>query len=113
MLGLQAVSEFNVDDRVRKYLAKCEPAVSGQHGHDATFKVAIALVWGFALRRDAALAHLRAYNQRCQPPWSDVELEHKIDSAISVVNREWATNELNTKPPGHLICYGDSKDANQ
>jgi hypothetical protein len=107
MSDSQAVSEFNVDDRVRKYLAKCDPAVSGQHGHDTTFKVAVALVWGFALRRDAALAHLRAYNKRCQPPWSDFELEHKIDSAISTLNHQWAVNELDTKPPGHLICYGE------
>jgi hypothetical protein len=107
MSDLQVVSEFNVDSRVRKYLAKCEPAVSGQHGHDATFKVAVTLVWGFALRRDAALEHLRAYNKRCQPPWSEAELEHKIDSAISAVNRQWAIDELNTKPPGHLICYGE------
>lgn len=106
MLDSQAVNEFNVDGRIKKYLAKCDPAVSGQHGHDTTFKVAIALVWGFALRRDVALAHLRAYNQKCQPPWSEAELEHKIDSAIRTANREWAVNELNTKPPGHLICYG-------
>jgi hypothetical protein len=95
-----------IDPRIRKYLKRCPPAVSGQHGHDQTFKVAIALVWGFALRREVALAHLRAYNQTCQPPWSEAELEHKIDSAISVANHQWRVDELNTKPAGYLICYG-------
>jgi hypothetical protein len=109
MSASKAIAEFNVADRVRKYLAKCDPAVSGQHGHDATFKVAIALVWGFALRRDAALVHLRVYNKKCQPPWSDAELEHKIDSAISTANRGWLQDELKTKPPGHLICYGNEQ----
>jgi hypothetical protein len=107
MLDSKAVIEFNVDDRVASYLAKCDPAVSGQHGHDTTFKVAVALVWGFALRREAALEHLRAYNKGCQPPWSEAELEHKIDSAICTANREWVANTHETKPPGHLICYGE------
>jgi|ERR1700730_4482282 hypothetical protein len=96
-----------IDPRIRKYLRRCPPAVSGQHGHDQTFKVAVALVWGFALHRDAALEYLRTYNQRCQPPWSEAELEHKIDSAISTVNREWTANEVDAKPPGYLICYGE------
>jgi hypothetical protein len=71
-----------IRDRVYKYLTQCPPAISGQHGHDQTFKVAVVLVWGFCLPRDEALGYLRDYNTRCLPPWTDPELEHKIDSAI-------------------------------
>jgi hypothetical protein len=71
-----------VADRARKYLAKVPPAVSGQGGHDHSFYVACQLVKGFALDRDSALQLLREWNQTCQPPWSDRELEHKIDDAL-------------------------------
>ena len=34
---------------VHKYLAHCPPAISGQHGHDQTLKVAVALLHRKAL----------------------------------------------------------------
>jgi hypothetical protein len=39
------------------------------------------LTIGFGLGRDQALALLKEWNERCQPPWTDKELEHKIDDA--------------------------------
>src|SRR5262249_41530014 len=57
------------------------PGISGQRGHDATWAVAQVLVRGFALRIDEARPLLEEYSQRCQPPWSDKELEHKLRSA--------------------------------
>jgi putative DNA primase/helicase len=72
----------DVAERARKYIAKIPPAISGQHGHDATFHVACVLVQGFALDREPALELLREWNTNCEPPWSDWELEHKIDSAL-------------------------------
>jgi hypothetical protein len=68
-------------DRARKYLAKMPPAVSGQGGHDATFHAACTLVLGFGLGRTQALTLLSEWNERCDPPWSEKELEHKIDDA--------------------------------
>lgn len=69
-------------DRARKYLACIEPAISGQRGHDTTFRAACALVHGFDLPKTDALALLRdEYNPRCQPPWSEAELRHKVQSA--------------------------------
>jgi hypothetical protein len=91
-------------DRVLKYLDKCPVAVSGEHGHDQTFKVAVVLVWGFCLPRDEALQYLYHYNARCQPTWTDKELAHKIDSAISTCNQHWNSG-LPMKPPGYLRCY--------
>jgi hypothetical protein len=85
----------SLDSRIQRYLAKCEPAISGQHGHDQAFKVACALVWGFALSRDDALHYLAIYNAKCDPPWADSELAHKIDSALGVPC---------SKPIGYLRC---------
>ena len=78
-------AEANVIDRALKYLAKCEGAVSGQAGHKATFFAARALVWGFDLDTDTALDLLaQHYNSRCSPPWSECELQHKVQDADRV-----------------------------
>jgi putative DNA primase/helicase len=69
-------------ERARKYIAKIPGAVSGQGGHNQTFHVACVLVLGFDLDRDTALELVHEWNQTCEPPWSDDELEHKIDSAF-------------------------------
>ena len=98
--GVRDVREItkmlSLDTRIQRYLAKCPPAVSGEHGHDQTFKVASALVWGFALSREAALHYLEVYNTGCQPPWTLAELGHKIDSAL---------RSPSSKPVGYLRCY--------
>jgi hypothetical protein len=70
-------------ERARAYVAKIPPAVSGQGGHNQTFDVAQILVRGFSLPREDAWALLQEYNARCQPPWSEHELTHKLDSAIA------------------------------
>ena len=56
--------------RARKYMEKVEPAVSGRHGHDATFRVACRLV-EFGLTQAEAGPLLKEYSDRCNPPWSD------------------------------------------
>lgn len=69
--------------RAEAYLAKCEPSVSGQGGHDRTFKIACKLVHGFGLKQDEAFRLLEErYNPRCQPPWSEKELLHKVSQAF-------------------------------
>ncbi len=74
---------ISVLDRALRYVAKCEPAISGQGGHDRTFHVAAVAVHGFALDDADALAVLREYNQRCVPPWSETELVHKVRSTAT------------------------------
>lgn len=69
-------------ERARKYIAKMPAAVSGSGGHDRTFAVACALCIGFSLGPDDALELLREYNERCEPPWDEFDLEHKIASAM-------------------------------
>ena len=56
--------------------------MAGQGGSLATFKLAVALVRGFALPEEQALAVLQQeYNARCEPPWSEPELRHKVRCA--------------------------------
>ena len=68
-------------DRAVKYLDKIPGAISGQGGHDQTFKAACALILGYGMTVDEALPFLRAWNDRCQPPWNERELVHKLEDA--------------------------------
>jgi hypothetical protein len=77
---------LTVDDLARRYVAKIPPAVSGSGGHNQTFSVATALIKGFDLTVDQARPILAEYNQRCEPPWSVPELEHKLVSADGVAD---------------------------
>jgi hypothetical protein len=74
-------SRLSVIERARKYLDTIPGAVSGQDGHGQTFKAACALVLGFCLTKPEAMVLLSEYNRRCEPPWSERELLHKLDSA--------------------------------
>lgn len=83
-----AVSTDARMDRARKYLAKLPAAVSGDGGHTQMFNAACIAMFGFDLDSDAAGAVLSEYNQRCDPPFSDRELAHKIRSASEQCKRE-------------------------
>jgi hypothetical protein len=81
--------------RAERYLAAMPPAISGQGGHEATMRAAIAMVQGFELAPSVALdLLLRAFNPRCDPSWSRRELEHKVKSAERArrVGRGWLAN---------------------
>lgn len=74
--------KVGIEDRARKYLAKMPEAVSGQHGHDALFAAALAVRVGFDLdEQTATRLLLEGYNPRCQPPWSESEIAHKVADA--------------------------------
>ena len=69
--------------RARMYLARMDPSISGSGGHAALFRAAVALVRGFALEPDDALAMLvTEFNPLCQPEWSLSDLRHKVRSAL-------------------------------
>lgn len=70
-----------VVERARKYVAKMPPAISQQRGHDKTFHVACVLMLGFQLTEPEAMSVLTEYSNRCEPPWSEKELLHKVRSA--------------------------------
>lgn len=71
----------DVSDRAAKYLDRLPPAISGQGGHNATFHAACVLVLGFGMSPQDAYPLLSEFNQRCNPPWSERELMHKLHSA--------------------------------
>jgi hypothetical protein len=80
--------------RARRWLAEVPGAVSGQQGHRQTFHVACGLVRGFMLDADTALALLLAdYNPRCEPPWRQKDLVHKVRSA----------ERCSSRPLGYLL----------
>jgi KaiC/GvpD/RAD55 family RecA-like ATPase len=56
-------------------------AVSGENGSGKTYHVACVLVKGFELPTSQAMEILHDYNTRCYPPWTDHELQHKLDDA--------------------------------
>jgi hypothetical protein len=85
---------MNVNERIARYMAATPAAISGNHGHPQTFKVACDLVNGWALPPLCALTWLRIYNERCQPRWTPEELQHKIDDAV---------NADHGKARGHLL----------
>lgn len=82
-------------ERASKYLATIDPAISGNSGHDVTFRAACKMVLGFDLSVDQAFQLLSLeYNPRCQPPWSEKELRHKVESADKQVGeRGFLLNE--------------------
>lgn len=80
---VESSSELNL--RVRAYLAKMPPAISGQKGRNQFFNAACRIVDDFALSREQALPLLQEYNQRCKPPFNDQELDDKLDSALAKV----------------------------
>lgn len=67
--------------RASAYVSKMQPAISGSGGHTATFLVARKLVQDFGLGDADALAIMRHYNARCQPPWSEQDLARKVSEA--------------------------------
>jgi putative DNA primase/helicase len=74
-------SRSDVLVRAMKYVAKMPAAISGSGGHDATWNVAQLLVRGFALTEVEAWPILTEFSDRCQPPWSEKELRHKLEDA--------------------------------
>lgn len=75
------IPALDVLERARRYVARIEPAIAGQHGDLHTFRVCCRIVRGFALSDDEALAVLSDWNLRCQPPWTERELRDKIARA--------------------------------
>jgi hypothetical protein len=85
----RVVSSLIIDDldmtirRARAYLSRIEGAISGQRGHDRTFRAACVLTRKFGLTFEQALPLLKEWSDCCcEPPWSDTELTHKLVDAL-------------------------------
>ena len=93
---------MTLDERIERYLAATPGAIAGKRGHDQTFKTTCALVNGFALAEEQALHWLRVFNAKCDPPWSETELAHKVAGAFAVDH---------AKPRGHLLGNGNGQES--
>lgn len=108
---LRTVASRPVSDDVRlrrasAYLARIPAAVSGSGGHNQTYTAATAMVHGFELDPEAALDLLiTEYNTRCQPPWSERELRHKVDDAASKPHKFERGWLVNAGPADDVIAY--------
>jgi hypothetical protein len=84
------VAPFAGDDsmvrRAWSWVACVEGAVSGQAGHNRTFRVCCKLTHppprGFGLCFAQAWPILLAWNEACEPPWTEKELTHKLEDAL-------------------------------
>jgi hypothetical protein len=68
-------------ERARRYVSAIPPAVAGNGGDAATFRVCCRLVRGFALEDEDALSVLADWNRACIPAWSEEELRAKLKGA--------------------------------
>ncbi len=76
-----AHEQTDSEERAIRYLAKVEPAIDGQGGSDVTFRAAIiGHEFGIDANRWLQIL-LGEYNPRCVGPWTDKELQHKVESA--------------------------------
>lgn len=75
--------------RARAYLAKLPAAISGLQGHNTTWNAAAHMLIGFDLSESDAYDLIASdYNPRCDPPWTERELKHKVSSVAQRCNRE-------------------------
>jgi hypothetical protein len=92
-LGCSLPKPFEIDDRpsvverARHYIEKMDAAVAGDGGHNQTFHVACVLVEKFGLTYEDAIELLLEYNERCDPPWSIDELNHKLVDALAFLEK--------------------------
>jgi hypothetical protein len=90
----------DIRERARRYIASIPPAVGGEHGDAATYRVCCRLVRGFALDEEDALAVLKEWNDACSPPWSEEELRAKLEGA----------RRYGREPIGGLLATSPSLD---
>jgi RecA-family ATPase len=72
---------MSITEQAQRYIDAIPSAVSGDSGHTQTFKVALALVEGFSMSAAEARPMMVDYSNRCDPPWSEREIDHKLAEA--------------------------------
>jgi len=88
-------------DTAKTYLDTLPGAVSGAGGHNTTLRAACWLV-KCGLGDSEALDLLRGFNRRCDPPWTEKELAHKLADARRKVT-DLLTFAQPSKPPVRLV----------
>ena len=77
------IQTISIMERARRYVAMMPEAISGQHGHSTMFSVACVLVQGFDLNMGDARMLLEEYNTTLTEPFSQGQLEHKLQDAVA------------------------------
>jgi len=96
---------MTIEQNALAYAITLPPSETGKGGHDAAFRVASALVWGFDLNHSAALSVMQDWNQqRAAPPWSEHDLNHKLDSARNAPSRRGRGYLLNQDKAAKSVC---------
>ena len=79
-----APTRDNAASRAAAYLDRMPASISGANGHSAAYAAATAMVHGFELDEAEAFAILwERFNPRCDPPWSEKEIRHKVNQAAT------------------------------
>ena len=96
--------DFGMDKRRERadlYLRKVDSAISGSKGHDTAFRGVCSIMHGFDLDVESTYTVLLAngYNERCVPPWSIKELQHKVESAAAQPGERGALLNKRIDPP--------------
>lgn len=85
--GVEIDADHNIS-RAIAYLETTEPAIEGQGGDARTFQSACGLR-DFGLSPEKALDLLKDYyNPRCIPPWTEEELQAKVENAYTYAQNE-------------------------
>jgi len=104
----------SLDERVSRYLERTPPAISGQAGHNHTFGVLCRLLEVFPELRergeDGLLTLLTTWNGRCEPPWTEAELRHKLRDALAHVaeNRDGPPVEQSDEVASPAVSVSDA-----
>jgi len=104
-------SSSSTIERARRYLDRVSGAISGEAGHNQTFKVACILIHGFALGRAESFVLLSEWNKKCRPKWSDKELRYKIISADKKPNERGYLLKSKESEWGELPDYEQEERA--
>lgn len=67
-------------ERAKAIIKKAEPAHEGNRGDETTYKLA-ARVTRLGISQDLCFDLMRDWNDRCEPPWDDADLERIIGNA--------------------------------
>jgi hypothetical protein len=91
-------------ERLKLYLEKTPPAISGENGHSDTFGVICRSVELFgSLSDDDIIDGLKKWNKRCSPPWSDKELRHKLQDSRRHVSTSTETTTVSSPASSDMI----------
>lgn len=85
---------IDTDEACRKaetWLEFRDPAIEGSGGDEWTYKT-LARLRDLAVPRDRVMEVLADWNERCEPPWDDEELERKVENVW-----KYAQNDAGSK----------------